>query len=95
MSLIVQACNFLVIVFSAAAAYYWLRSALVKVPEYDNAKASNAWKNASSFRMIEAMGAAMKAQAGHSARGALCAAIAAALTAIPLVLGYFTPSGTP
>lgn len=95
MSLLLQACNILVIAFSAAAAYYWLRSALVKVPEYDNPKASNTWKNASSFRMIEAMGAAMKMQAGHSARGALCAAIAAALTAVSLVLGYLTPSGTP
>jgi len=91
----IQACNILVIVFSAAAAYYWLRSALVKVPEYENPNVSPAMKNSMSFRMIEALGDAMKTQATYGARGAFCAALAAAVTAVLLVLPYFPPSTTP
>jgi len=72
----------LIVVCSLAAAVYWFQSAKVRVPSYIHPNGSPSWKNSQSFRMIEQIGDAMMTQSGLSARGAIFAGIAAALSGV-------------
>ena len=86
MSIVIQLCDLLVIVFSAVAAFYWWRSARVKTPEYPETLTSSEYKNATAWVLIEQLGSAMKTQAKLSARGAFSAAAAAGVTGVSAAL---------
>lgn len=81
--------DFLVIVFSLLAAFYWFRSSKVVVPSHPNPNASPAVKNANSFRMIQEISDAMALQSKLSSYGAVAAGVAALLTGVSVVLRLY------